>query len=65
MGRFIEGEDCSQIPLLPDCLDDYVCEDNPVRAAGAFICERDLKALGLRRSRGDAVMPPGRLPERI
>ena len=31
MKRFIEGEDRSQVTLLPECLDDYVDEDNPVR----------------------------------
>jgi hypothetical protein len=28
MKRFIEGEDRSQVTLLPECLDDYVAEDN-------------------------------------
>jgi transposase len=32
--------------LLPDCLDDYVTEDNPVRVVDAFIDELDLAALG-------------------
>ena len=31
MKRFVEGEDRTQITLLPECLDDYVGEDNPVR----------------------------------
>jgi hypothetical protein len=30
--RFIEGLDRSQITLLPDCVDDYVDDENPVRA---------------------------------
>ena len=29
MKRFIEGLDRSQTTLLPDCIDDYVAEDNP------------------------------------
>ena len=32
--------------MLPDCLDDYVTEDNPVRIVEAFIDELDLAALG-------------------
>jgi transposase len=32
--------------LLPDCLDDYVTEDNAVRVVDAFIDELDLAALG-------------------
>jgi len=33
MKRFIEGEDRTQTVLLPTCLDDYIAEDNPVRAS--------------------------------
>jgi len=46
MKRFIEGEDRNQVTLLPECLDDYIAEDNPVRAVDAFVEELDLKALG-------------------
>ncbi|HXX85167.1 MAG TPA: IS1182 family transposase [Casimicrobiaceae bacterium] len=46
MKRFIEGEDRSQATLLPEYLDDYIAEDNPVRAVDAFVEELDLKALG-------------------
>jgi len=46
MKRFIEGEDRSQAVLLPACLDDYIAEDNPVRAVDAFVEELDLQALG-------------------
>jgi transposase len=46
MKRFIEGLDRSQSTLLPDCLDDYVEEDNPVRAVDAFVGMLDLAALG-------------------
>jgi transposase len=45
MGRFIEGADRRQDFLLPASLDDYVAEDNPVRAVEAFIDALDLKAL--------------------
>ena len=46
MKRFIEGEDRQQVTLLPECLDDYVGEDNPVRVVDAFVEELDLHALG-------------------
>lgn len=46
MGRFVEGEDRRQSLLLPESLDDYVTEDNPVRVIEAFIEELDLGALG-------------------
>src|SRR5246127_5881016 len=44
--RFIEGQDRGQLILLPECLYDYVGEDNPVRVVEAFIDELDLAALG-------------------
>lgn len=46
MKRFIEGEDRQQVTLLPDCLDDYIGQDNPVRVVDAFVEELDLCALG-------------------
>ena len=46
MKRFVEGENRQQMILLPDCLDDYVVEDNPVRVIDVFINELDLAALG-------------------
>jgi len=46
MKRFIEGEDRTQITLLPECLDDYISEDNPIRAVEVFIDELDLGTLG-------------------
>jgi transposase len=48
MKRFIEGEDRSQATLLPEYLDDYIGEDNPVRAVDAFVGELDLNALGFK-----------------
>ena len=48
MGRFIEGEDRRQSLLLPESLDDYVTEDNPVRVMEAFIEELDLGRWALR-----------------
>jgi transposase len=46
MKRFVEGEDRTQGVLLPEFLDDYVAEDNPVRAIDVFVDELDLRALG-------------------
>ena len=46
MARFIEGLDRSQSTLLPDCVDDYIGEESPVRAIDAFIDMLDLAALG-------------------
>lgn len=46
MKRFIEGESRTQVTLLPECLDDYVAEENPVRVVDVFVDELDLGALG-------------------
>jgi transposase len=46
MKRFVEGEDRTQSVLLPEFLDDYVAEDNPVRVIDVFVDELDLRALG-------------------
>jgi hypothetical protein len=46
MKRFVEGEDRTQGVLLPEFLDDYVAEDNPVRVVDVFIDELDLEASG-------------------
>jgi transposase len=46
MKRFVVGQDRSQLILLPECLDDYVGEENPVRIVDAFIDELDLAVLG-------------------
>ena len=46
MAGFIEGADRVQSTLLPECLDDWVDESNPVRFIDAFVDSLDLKELG-------------------
>src|SRR6202051_3169394 len=46
MHRFIDGDDRMQRTLLPNSLEDYVSEENPVRVIEVFIEELDLAALG-------------------
>lgn len=46
MPRFVEGQDRHQVTLLPECLDDFIGEDNPVRVVDAFVGELDLATLG-------------------
>ncbi len=46
MGRFVEGSDRGQATLLPECLDDWIDADNPVRAIDAFVDALDLADLG-------------------
>ena len=42
MGRFIAGCDRWQHLFLPDCIDDYVAADAPVRIVDVFVDELDL-----------------------
>lgn len=62
MGRFVEGEDRSQSTLLPERLDDYVTEDNPVRVVDVFVDNLDLTSLGFDRVFAHATGRPGYHP---
>jgi transposase len=46
MGHFIEGADRNQSTLFPECLEDWIGEDNPVRVIDVFVDELDLADLG-------------------
>jgi transposase len=46
MKRFVEGDDRKQFALLPECVDDYIGQDNPVRIVDVFVDESDLTTLG-------------------
>jgi transposase len=46
MKRFVEGEDRKQAVLLPEYLEGYVSDDNPVRVVDVFVDELDLRDLG-------------------
>jgi transposase len=50
--RFVEGDDRKQVTLLPECLDDFVAEDDPVRIIEAFVEELKLESMGF-----DGVTP--------
>src|SRR5213593_1131268 len=52
MKRFMVGSDRGQSTLLPECLDDWIDESNPVRAVDAFVDALDLAELGF-----DGVVP--------
>jgi transposase len=62
MKRFIEGEDRTQVTLLPECLDDFVAEDNPVRVVDAFVEALDLQALEFEGTEAAATGRPGYHP---
>jgi transposase len=45
MRRFVEGVDRLQSTLFPECLEDWICEDNPVRVIDVFVGGLDLAEL--------------------
>jgi transposase len=45
MSRFIEGVDRQQITLFPECVEDWIYEDNPVRVIDVFVEGLDLAEL--------------------
>jgi hypothetical protein len=52
MRRFVEGIDREQATLFPECLEDWIDQDNPVRAIDAFVDKLDLPGVGF-----DGVAP--------
>jgi len=46
MRRFVEGVDRGQNTLFPECLEDWIGEENPVRVIDVFVDELDLAELG-------------------
>ena len=46
MKRFVEGADRGQSTLFPECLEDWIGKDNPVRVIDVFVEELDLAGLG-------------------
>jgi transposase len=62
VGRFVEGEDRTQVTLLPECLDDFIAEDNPVRIIDAFVEELELISLGFQSAAPAATGRPSYYP---
>lgn len=46
MQRYVQGQDRTQVSLLPASLEDYVGGDNPARVIEAFVEVLDLGGLG-------------------
>jgi transposase len=44
--QYIQKESRGQITFLPDCIEDYISEDNPVRVIDALVDSLDLPVLG-------------------
>jgi transposase len=62
MKRFVEGVARDQGGLFPAHLEDFVDEDNPVRAVDAFVDKLDLRALGFEAVDPSATGRPGYHP---
>jgi transposase len=62
MKRFIEGADRTQAMLLPECVEDFVEPDNPVRVVEAFVEQLDLRAMGFAGSDRQATGRPAYHP---
>lgn len=65
MKRFVQGENRNQSTLLPERLDDFVTEDNPVRVIEAFVDELDLGKLGFEGVEPLATGRPGYHPSTL
>lgn len=48
MKRFVQGQSRTQSTLLPEQLDEYISENNPVRVIDVFVDELDLDRLGFK-----------------
>src|SRR6516225_2579626 len=62
MRRFVEGMDRGQSTLFPECLEDWIYEDNPVRAIDVFVDELDLAGLGFKGVEPEATGRPSYHP---
>ena len=49
MKQFVTGQARGQCTLFPECLEDFVSEDNPVRVVDLFVEGLDLRGLGFTR----------------
>jgi transposase len=62
MSRFIVGEQRTQSVLFPEQLEDWITEDNPVRAVDGFVDELDLSELGFAGAQPAATGRPAYHP---
>src|SRR5467141_2564860 len=62
MRRFVEGTDRAQSTLFPECLEDWIGEDNPVRSIDVFVGELDLFELGFSGVEPEATGRPSYHP---
>jgi len=57
MNGFIQSQSRTQTTLLPECLDDFINEDNPVRVVDVFVDRLELGKLGFKVTPADTGRP--------
>ena len=62
MGRFVEGIAGEQTTLFPECLEDWIDGDNPVRVIDAFVDRLELSGLGFDGVAAEATGRPSYHP---
>ena len=62
MRRFVEGTDRGQSTLFPECLEDWIDENNPVQVIDVFVDELDLAELGFNGVAPEATGRPSYHP---
>jgi transposase len=62
MRRFVEGTDRGQSMLFPECLEDWIDENNPVQVIDVFVDELDLAELGFSGVEPEATGRPSYHP---
>jgi transposase len=62
MRRFVEGIDRGQATLFPECLEDWIDRENPVRAIDVFVEKLDLSGLGFDGVAPEATVRPSYHP---
>lgn len=48
--KYVQGQDRHQISIFPECIEDYIDENSPVRVIDAFVESLDLLQLGFLRA---------------
>src|SRR3974377_1338727 len=62
MKRFVEGTDRGQSTLFPECLEDWIDQNNPVQVIDVFVDELDLAELGFDGAAPEATGRPSYHP---
>lgn len=62
---YLSGEDRNQVQMFPECLDDYITEDNQVRVIDTFVDSLDVKGMGFTKCNTQGPGAPSYNPKDI